>query len=405
MHIESSTVTPCSPPAWCVPLGAAQAGQDQRLLAGDHVRAVELGRDLHGQVERCASPPRSPSVSGVAATKLPPMPKNTLTLPSRMRPDRVDGVEAVLARRLEAELVAQRVEEVRRALLPDAHGAVALHVGVAAHRAQPGARLADVAAQQQHVDDLLDRRDGVAVLGEAHRPADDRRGRTRGSARRRARSARGVSPVGSSTSSQSSALEVPRRTSSKPVVCSATNSVVAPASASIEQRADRLEQRQVAVDPDRQVQVGERRCPCRPARGRLRVVEPHSPASRSGLIETILAPLLLGLLQRGEHPRVVGAGVLADDHDQLGVVDVLEVTAPLPMPIDSASAAPVDSWHMFEQSGRLLVPKRAREQLVDERRLVGRLARRCRRRLRRASQAAQRARRSARSASSQAIGS
>ena len=33
-------------------------------------------------------------------------------------------------------------------------------------------------------------------------------------------------------------------------------------------------------------------------------------------------------------------------------------TDPLPIPIEWASAAPLDSWHMFEQSGRLLVPKR-----------------------------------------------
>ena len=33
------------------------------------------------------------------------------------------------------------------------------------------------------------------------------------------------------------------------------------------------------------------------------------------------------------------------------------MTEPLPMPIDSVSDVPDDSWHMFEQSGRLLVPK------------------------------------------------
>ena len=33
------------------------------------------------------------------------------------------------------------------------------------------------------------------------------------------------------------------------------------------------------------------------------------------------------------------------------------VTEPLPMPMTSASATDVDSWHMLEQSGRLLVPK------------------------------------------------
>ena len=32
------------------------------------------------------------------------------------------------------------------------------------------------------------------------------------------------------------------------------------------------------------------------------------------------------------------------------------LTLALPMPMDSASAMLVDSWHMLEQSGRLLVP-------------------------------------------------
>ncbi len=52
------------------------------------------------------------------------------------------------------------------------------------------------------------------------------------------------------------------------------------------------------------------------------------------------------------------------------------VTVPLPMPIVSPRATPLDSWHMFEQSGRLLVPERADEQLVQEGGLVARAARR-----------------------------
>ena len=41
------------------------------------------------------------------------------------------------------------------------------------------------------------------------------------------------------------------------------------------------------------------------------------------------------------------------------------------MPMVSVSAEPEDSWHMLEQSGRLLVPQPAHQQLVQERRLVG----------------------------------
>ena len=46
------------------------------------------------------------------------------------------------------------------------------------------------------------------------------------------------------------------------------------------------------------------------------------------------------------------------------------VTVPLPMPIVSDSPQPLDSWHMFEQSGRLLVPNCADEELVEEGRFV-----------------------------------
>jgi hypothetical protein len=51
-------------------------------------------------------------------------------------------------------------------VMPDR--ALALHVGVAAHRADAGARLADVPAQQEQVDQHLHVLHAVAVLGQAH---------------------------------------------------------------------------------------------------------------------------------------------------------------------------------------------------------------------------------------------
>ena len=72
----------------------------------------------------------------------------------------------------------------------------------------------------------------------------------------------------------------------------------------------------------------------------------------------ILAPFRLATLQRRQHPRVVGAGVLAgQDQISLALWTSCNVTLALPMPMVSASATLVDSWHMLEQSGRLLVPK------------------------------------------------
>ena len=172
--IESSTVTRCArPPVRSFSLRPS-AGQDQRLAAVHDVRAVELGGDVHGERGVAHRVLGDLGVGGrgdeVAAHR-----EEHPGLAVAQRPDGVDGVEAVLARRVEAELVAERVEEVVGHPLPDAHGAVALDVGVAAHRAQPGARLADVALQQGDVDDLLDRGHRVVVLGDAHRPAGDRR--------------------------------------------------------------------------------------------------------------------------------------------------------------------------------------------------------------------------------------
>src|SRR5262245_66313254 len=46
-------------------------------------------------------------------------------------------------------------------------------------------------------------------------------------------------------------------------------------------------------------------------------------------------------------------------------------TVPLPMPIDFGRPTLVASWHMFEQSGKLLVPSARPKQLEQEGRLVG----------------------------------
>ncbi len=82
-----------------------------------------------------------------------------------------------------------------------------------------------------------------------------------------------------------------------------------------------------------------------------------SPASRSGLIETIRAPFFLacsravsmrGWLVPGFWPAITISSAWCTSS---------RVTDPLPMPITSARATEVDSWHMLEQSGMLLVPK------------------------------------------------
>ena len=156
-----------------VDLGAAQARQDQRVAAVHQVRAVELGADVHGQravaqrrvhmraVRRSRGEISTHGEEHLGATVVHGL-------------DRVDRVEARLARRCESERIAEAVEEIVRHSFVDAHRAVALHVGVTADRARTCTGLADVAAQQQQVVEHLDRGNAAVVLGDAHAPAQDR---------------------------------------------------------------------------------------------------------------------------------------------------------------------------------------------------------------------------------------
>ena len=155
-----------------VAVGPAQAGQDQRLRAGDGVRPVELGRHVDRQVAGAQSLVHDRGVGGghrEVAAHAEEHPHRLVAQPLDGR----GGVDAVLGGRGEAELGPEVVEERLGHLLPDAHGPVALDVGVAADGAGAGAVLADVALQEQDVDDLLDGHHRVHVLGQAHRPADD----------------------------------------------------------------------------------------------------------------------------------------------------------------------------------------------------------------------------------------
>ena len=233
---------------------------------GDDVRAVELRRHLHREL-RPAHRRLGGRRVGDRADEVAAQREEHVDLAVAQALHRLQGVGAVLARHREAELGLERGEEALGHPLPDAHGAVALHVAVPADGRGARARLADVAAEQQEVDDLLDRRDGLPLLGQAHRPGDDHavggevlggevvdlvRRRAGGGEHRRLvecrRGARG------------------RRRGR--TVCSARNVVVEHGARrgilGIEDAPrHRLQQRHVAARADLQEPVGESPCPCR----------------------------------------------------------------------------------------------------------------------------------------------
>ena len=66
-----------------IALAAPQAGEDDRLPAGDEVAAVQFRRDLDGQAQRRKASAVN-SVSGAAERKLPPRAKKTFACPACM---------------------------------------------------------------------------------------------------------------------------------------------------------------------------------------------------------------------------------------------------------------------------------------------------------------------------------
>ena len=89
------------------------------------------------------------------------------------RLDRMHGVVTMSSWRLEIEFFTKLVHKVLSRLLPNSHRAIALDVAVAAHRTKTSARLAQLSTQHHQVNDLLNVRDRVLVLSQAHRPTEN----------------------------------------------------------------------------------------------------------------------------------------------------------------------------------------------------------------------------------------
>src|SRR5262249_34908453 len=155
-----------------VPVGAGEAGQDQRALPVHDVAAVELRADLDRQIARPQRPGGIRKIGGregkVAAQR-----DEHLHLAAAHRLDRCDRAQSVLARRVETADLAQSIEERRVRTVVDAAGPVALHVAVPADRTRAGALAPNVTAQEQQVDDLTYRIDAVLVLRDTQAPRDD----------------------------------------------------------------------------------------------------------------------------------------------------------------------------------------------------------------------------------------
>src|SRR5271166_347764 len=137
-----------------VDVAPGKTGKYQRLLAMDDMAAIKLRVDPDGQphfarrgldqrpVWYCCN-----EIAAEPYEHLGPTIDDCL--------HRVDNGVAMCTRRIEAEYLLDLVQQFRARLLVDADRAVALDVGMTTDRAYSGSRLAEIAAQQQKIGDLL----------------------------------------------------------------------------------------------------------------------------------------------------------------------------------------------------------------------------------------------------------
>ena len=307
-------------------LRAHEAGQEPGRAGREEVRAVELGRHLDVEVEpgpgRVGAPDVRDGAGEVAAQ-------------GQERPHRaVEQALAHLHRRhalraggLEAEHLAQAVERHELGLLRDAHRALALDVGVPPHGRDAGAGPADVAAQQEEVDQHPQRLGPVDVLREAHAVDADhglgagveRRHRAQGFSRQ-ARGRLDLPPPRGPREGLHG-LEARRVLVEEGAVHDAALLPV-----HLQDALDEAEERRdVAAGPD--LEVGLRDLG-RGARGHLeralRILEPHEPRLAHGVERHDAAAAAHGVLQGVEEARAVRAGVLAEEQDHVAVLEVVE---------------------------------------------------------------------------------
>ena len=308
-----------------VDLGAPERRQDEGLRTDDDVRAVEFRRHLHrhlGRAERRLCRVRV----GDRGNEVAPHGQEEADAPVAHPLDGLHHVDAVLAGRVEAELLLDGVEERGRHLLPDAHRAVALDVAVPADGRGSRAGPADVPAQQEEVDDLLDRRDALLLLRDPHGPGDDH--------------ALGADvPFGELIDLVG--LEPGRLEHLVVVDPGEVGGQIVEAFAvgidelAVEHRAGvrrlgfehplrhGLQQGHVPSEPHLQVLVGELRAPSDDTLRPLRVLVPLQARLDHRVHRDDAGAVPLRVLERGEHARVVRARVLPHHDDEVGLGEVV----------------------------------------------------------------------------------
>ena len=253
------------------------------------------------------------------------------------RGDALDHRMAVIAGRLEPEHVAHVVEQQGHRPLGDADGAVALDVAVATQGTDPRTWPTHVTTQEKQVRDLLDVARAGPVLGDAHAVAADRRVRFRIRERdlfqitaREPAGTLDIRPFGDREIGdivvEPGGMLGDERVIERALAAGDLGRLV-----ECDQRlGDALERSRVAADLHLVIAAGDRGCRHRRHLDhRLRRFEAFERAFLERVEDDDLAAALRHLAQCRHHPRMVGAGVVADRQDQVGAVEILEADGAL----------------------------------------------------------------------------
>ena len=246
-------------------------------------------------------------------------------------------------------------------------------------RARAGARAgpADVPAQQQQVHQLLHVADAVPMLREAHRPARDRAPARRVELRQLAHLAPRDAGTGLELLERVR-LERLREAFEARGVLGEERPVENAAALGVEREQllhHALEQRDVAAHAHAHEALGQLRAGAEQAGELLGMLEAHQPALAQRVHAHDVAAAARRLLERGQHARVVAAGVLADHEDQISLSEVRERDGAL---ADADHLAEADAARLVTQVravGQVVRAVLAHEELVEERGLVARAAR------------------------------
>src|ERR1051326_4666497 len=91
-----------------------------------------------------------------------------------------------------------------------------------------------------------------------------------------------------------------------------------------------FEQRHVTIDSHLQKQISQLSSRTKQSQYLLRMLEACHPDFRQRIDVHQLAPVSLRALQRRQHPRMIGAGILPNDKDRFRAIEVFERDCSLP---------------------------------------------------------------------------